>query len=375
MSRWIIFCFLCAFFFIPLPAGCQETSQVSILVAQLQDPGPLSTRDEISRLVALSNKVKAKILFVQVYRANKAWFNSKFADSKPYRYCFEKVREDPLGLLIKQAHRKGIKVYAWLNLLSLSDNKNAFILKKYGTGILTRNLKEKNSLDDYKIDKQFFLEPGDTRVREELFSITEEIISAYPGLDGLLFDYIRYPDKDPDYGYTKINLERFVSAAGIKDADKNNPAWNDWKREQVDELLTLLANKARSMRPDMRIGSTGCVPFVRAYYEAYQNWPAWVNRGLVDFAVLMSYPKDVLEFSKNIQEAKDKVKDFKRVYIGLPAYKLVDAGKVFRDELQIARFSGAGSCVIFHYGSLLEDTGLIDILSRAKEPAKQKKAQ
>ncbi|MCX5695869.1 MAG: family 10 glycosylhydrolase [Candidatus Omnitrophica bacterium] len=362
MKKRIIFCVLCVLSFIQLPAHCQEASPISILVAQLQEPGPLSTRDEISKLVDLSGKVEARILFVQVYRANKAWFYSRFADSKPYTACLDKLREDPLNLLIKQAHSKGIKVYAWLNLLSLSDNKSAFILQKYGVDVLTRNLKEKKSLDDYKIDDQFFLEPGDTRVRQELCSITQELISAYPGLDGILFDYIRYPDKDPDYGYTKTNIERFKKATGVKDISKSLSIWNDWKRTQVDELLTLLVNKVRSMRPDMRIGSTGCVPFVRAYYEAYQNWPVWVNEGRVDFVLLMSYPKDAAEFNKNIQEAKEKVRDFKNVYIGLPAYKLVHAAKVFRDELQIARSAGAGSYTVFHYNSLLENPSLVNIL-------------
>lgn len=375
MGRRLIIYFFCALFFIPLSVDAQEESQISILAAQLQDPGPLATRDEISKLVALSDKIKAKIIFVQVYRANKAWFNSRFADARSYKAAFEKIKEDPLNLLIKQAHKKGIKVYAWLNLLSLSDNKNAVILQKYGTDILTRNLKEKKGLDDYKIDKQFFLEPGDPLVREELSLIVEELISGYPGLGGILFDYIRYPDKDPDYGYTKTNIERFKSAAGIQDINRDNPAWNDWKRAQVDELLTLLVRKARSIRPDMRVGSTACAPFTRAYYEAYQNWPGWVNNGLVDFALLMSYPKDPLEFNKYIQEAKNKVKNSKKLYIGLPAYKLVDEDNIFRVELQDARDSGAGSCAIFHYASLLEDAGLVDILSRVKEPAKNKKVQ
>jgi uncharacterized lipoprotein YddW (UPF0748 family) len=367
MNGRIFFCLLWALFFIQFPANCQEASQTSILVAQLEEPGPLATRDEISRLISLSSKVNTKVLFVQIYRANKAWFYSRFADSKPYKACFDKIHEDPFSLLIQQAHSKGIKVYAWLNLLSLSNNRDAFILKKYGSDILTRNLKEKKGLEDYKIDDQFFLEPGDTRVREELCFITQELINTYPGLDGILFDYIRYPDKDPDYGYTRVNLERFKNTTGIKDTSSNLSIWNDWKRTQVDELLTLLVSQARRMRPDMQIGTTGCVPFIRAYYEAYQNWPAWVNKGLVDFVILMSYSKDTVEFNKNIQEAKEKVKDFKRVYIGLPAYKLVQATKVFIDELKIARPAGAGSCVIFHYGSLLENPGLINSLSADQE--------
>ena len=73
--------------------------------------------------------------------------------------------EDPVGLLIKQAHAQGIQVHAWINFLSLGNNTNAYFIKKYGTEVLSRNLKAKNKIEDFKIDHQYFLEPGDWRVR------------------------------------------------------------------------------------------------------------------------------------------------------------------------------------------------------------------
>jgi uncharacterized lipoprotein YddW (UPF0748 family) len=354
--------FLCALLLFTLPADSLAGPQPCFLVAQLQQPGVLSSRSEISKLINYAEKKKVSVIFVQVYRANQAWFPSRLADSEPYKTCFKNISADPFNLLVKKAHAQGIKIYAWVNLLSLSNNQDAFILKKYGVDILTRNLKEKKKLDDYKIDRQYFLEPGDPQVRKELLAIVEEIIRAYPDLDGVLLDYLRYPDERPDYGYTKINIQRFQETTGAKQVEGSSLAWQDWKRTQVNELLSLIAKRVRSLKPGLRVGATGCAPYIRAYYEAYQDWPAWVNSGLVDFVLLMSYPDNLPEFNADIQEAKEKVKDFRKVYIGLPAYKLLHSPGTFAKQLQTARISGAGGWAVFHYNSLLESLELMDRL-------------
>ena len=365
--RGCIILLLCVVGLSHLPSLAQETQQSGLLVAQLQEPSVLSSRREISKLVDLAKEAGTDIIFIQVLRAHRAWFASKIADSSPYVFCFRSLSEDPLRLLIKQAHEKGLKVYAWMNLLSLSANKEAFILKKYGADILTRNRHKKDTIKDYQIDHQYFLEPGDLRVRKELVSLVEEVLLDYPDLDGLLFDYIRYPDVNPDYGYTEMNMERFQKATGLKQIEKDSLAWKDWKREQVDELLEQLVRKARALRPHIQIGATGCAPYVRAYHEAFQNWPGWVNRDVVDFVFLMSYPANEQDFRKDIQEAKKRVRDFKKVYVGVPAYKLVHSPQVFLREFQIAKSSGSGGYGIFHYDSLLESRDLLNILTDGKK--------
>jgi len=317
------------------------------------EPQALSSREEINRLINLAKKARVKILFVQVYRGNKAWFSSRLADPTPYEKCLKGVSEDPLKLLIKEAHRSGIEVHAWLNMLSLGSNKDARMLKKYGIHILTRNPQEKNNLEDYKIDNQYFLEPGDTRVRNELSKIIEEILGGYPDLDGIQFDYVRYPDKNPDYGYTEMNMERFK---------KTSLAWEDWKRAQVTETLEHFVRKARQLHPGLRVSATGCMPYQRAYYEAYQDWPSWLNRGLLDFVTIMDYSPDPSEFERWILAVKGKVDNFRKVNIGIGAYKLTRSPEKFEEELRFSEGAGAGESVIFHYASLLENSALINCL-------------
>ena len=55
-----------------------------------------------------------------------------------------------------------------------------------------------------------------------LARIVEELLRAYPDLDGIQFDYIRYPDLYPHYGYTKVNMQRFTKASGIKIIDDDS---------------------------------------------------------------------------------------------------------------------------------------------------------
>lgn len=368
MKKQFLFYIIGITFLFQSTAQGREVPRRGLFVTVIQDTPVLSSRKEITKLIDFAKKAHIKILFVQIYRSNKAWFPSKVADAKPYKTCLKNISADPLALIIKEAHKQGIEVHAWLNMLSLGTNKEAVFLKKYGTEILTRNLKPKKTIEDYKIDGQYFLEPGDLRIRGELLVMLEEVLHAYPGLDGILFDYIRYPDKNPAYGYTKMNIERFKKATSSRTIEEKNPIWQNWKRAQVTELLKKLAAKVKEIQPNIKVSATGCAPFIRAYYEAYQDWPSWLKTGLVDSVTVMTYPPDVPEFEKYILEAKNKTTDFHRVNLGVGAYKLIDAPQIFAEQFKLCEESDSSACVILHYGSLLQNPALSNFLIEDAEP-------
>jgi uncharacterized lipoprotein YddW (UPF0748 family) len=351
MKKRIMLFFLCSLVSLALTsfaagqADGAQTSRRGLFVTVVQEPVILSSREEVEKLVDFAVKARVDELFVQIYYAGR-----------------RVPEEDVFAFLIKKAHAAGIKVHAWLNILSLGSNKDALILKKYGPDILTRNRKAKRSIEDYRIDGQYFLEPGDERVREALSGVVGDVVRAYPDLDGVQFDYIRYPDTNPAYGYTAENMERYKKATGCQAIGECDKAWKEWKRDQVTGLLDILGNKARSINPGIQVSATGCMPYVRAYYEAFQDWPRWVDSGIVDFVTIMSYSPYPDEFGRWIAKAKGKVKDFRKVNIGLGAYKLAGSPGIFEKEFRTSEASEAGGVVIFHYGSLCEDPALADIL-------------
>lgn len=348
----------------PAVAGSEDAPRRGLYVSVIQNPQTLSSREEVLQLIDFAKQARVKILFVQIYRANQAWFPSTVADQTPYEKCLKSFAEDPLAFLIRKAHHEGIEVHAWLNLLSLSTNTKARIIARYGPEVLTRNLKPKNKLTDYKIDNQYFLEPGDPRVREDLVRIVDEILRAYPALDGIQFDYIRYPDVNPHYGYTKANVERFREATGLTTIDDKSKVWADWKRDQVTELLQMLVKKARALRPQIQVSTTGCMPLIRAYAEAFQDWPSWIARGLVDFVTVMNYSPDPAEFARWNATLKTKVSESEKIKMAVGAYKLVRSPKVFEKEWRLCE-EQQSACVVFFYGSLLENPALSRFLKNA----------
>ena len=210
----------------------------------------------------------------------------------------------------------------------------------------------KQGIEDYQIDNQYFLEPGDPRVGDEIANIVAELLKHYPTLDGLQFDYIRYPDVHPAYGYTPWNMKRFKKATGESKIIEGSKIWNDWKREQVTGLLKQLVAKTRAIRPKIHISTTGCVSYSRAMEEAFQDWPSWVNHNIVEFVTVMDYPIDIQEFKKHIADAQQRVYDLSKLNVAVGAYKLIDTPEVFTQQYSICRASGVGGCVVFHYGSL-----------------------
>jgi len=335
-----------------------------MFVSAIEDEPVLLSPERVDQLVEFAENSRTKILFVQIYRANQAWFPSDIASTDRFEEGVRAFGADPFGELIIKAHAKGIQVHAWLNLLSLGNNKNAKILAKYGPEILTRNVKPKRRIEDYRIDNQYFLEPGDPRVRDELARMVEEIVRAYPQLDGLQFDYIRYPDVKPFYGWTQQNIARFQQAHPAAVITDNSPDWQNWKRQQVTELLLTLVAKARSIRPDIKVSTTGCVSFARAYYEAFQDWPFWLNSGMIDFVTLMDYAPEPKDFARYIADAQKRVNDFSKVYVAVGAYKLLKSPRKFARELDIVKESGAGGCIVFYYGNLKKSSRLQEIWLR-----------
>lgn len=360
-GRRFLFLFTYALTALSLSAMSQEPPEPiarALFVSVVQDPLVLSSRDEIGKLIQFAKQARIRTLYVQIYYANKAWFRSKVGDSAPYGAGLRDVGEDPFALLIRKAHAAGIKTFAWLNVLSLNDNENAPMLKKYGVGILTKDKNRKTGISDYKIDKQYFLEPGDLRVREELAKMVHEVLSAYPDMDGILLDYLRYPDVHPVYGYATANMDRFKKATGSREIKEGSRIWNDWRRSQVTAFTELLVKQARTARPEIRIAVTGCMPWARAYHEAFQDWLSWIDRGIVDFVVAMNYSPVPETFGRWIQDVKLRTAGFKKVHFAVGAYKLEKSPEFFAKEFQSCESSGSGGCAVFHYGSFFQNPAL-----------------
>ncbi|MGB3112792.1 MAG: family 10 glycosylhydrolase [Candidatus Omnitrophota bacterium] len=343
----------------------------------------LYSKENADRLIASCKEAGIDHVYVQVYRAGKAYYDSRITDKAPYLKIQESSKTDILDYIIKKAKKNDIKIYAWINLLSLARNKDAFILLKFGDEVLTRDQygrtplvdNKKDELDKYFIrENQLFLEPGNEKVRKHLTEITEEIIRRYPGLDGLHLDYIRYPSVVPfapgsrftppgvGYGYGKENIENFRKATGLDvktmaGSRENFFKWDSWRRDQVTAMVREISDKVRKIAPDKEI-SCAIVPSVeRTYQVNFQDWTRWLREKYVDWVVAMSYtddPQQMKLYSRSMLLPQFEEK----IYIGVGAFLLKGKAEIFKEELDSLKGMNPGGIVIFSYDDIAQDPEL-----------------
>ncbi|MDG2168089.1 MAG: family 10 glycosylhydrolase, partial [Opitutales bacterium] len=146
---------------------------------------------------------------------------------------------------------------------------------------------------------QHELDPGVPAVQDHLIAVIEECIQNYD-VDGINLDYIRYFGEDR--GYNPWAMKRFFQQTSIEGRPEiEDPAWSQFKRDQVSDFVRRCATTVWSIRPTTTFsvnavgwGSAPRKDFsdTQPYYEAMQDWAGWIKQGWVDAVLQMSYKRE-----------------------------------------------------------------------------------
>jgi len=346
-------------------------------------------------------------LFVQVYRGGRAWYAATLADPAPFAAVKEATGVDPLADLLVRAHAAGLKVHAWVNVLSLSQNRDAPILAELGRDAVLVDRRGRSMLDYPELElpdpdrgwyrmgtRGVFLDAGAPGVRERVAAVFEELIARYPSLDGLHLDYIRQPGALPfapgsrfgvgiDFGYGAATRARFSAETGVSGpyATPQDPAhseivnphvWDEWRRDQVTELVRLIRQKTRAVRGDLVISAAVNSYVDRAYLSLCQDWKRWLEEGLIDLAIPMAYTLDDRLLRYQLDHFA-KASGHGHIWPGLGTWLHARRPAAALDQIGIARDAGAVGEVLFSYDSIvaapelqraLEEAARADVAAR-----------
>jgi uncharacterized lipoprotein YddW (UPF0748 family) len=143
-------------------------------------------------------------------------------------------------------------------------------------------------------------------------NVVQHVVQNYPGLDGIHYDFVRYSWND--YGYNQVSLERFRRAYGLPGdywPAPSDGAWSQWRRDRMTDLVRRLYIRIKASNPRMEVsaatitwGGVGSYgpddwPNSAAYKTVYQDWKAWLEEGILDFAVPMQY------FEEGVPRSRD----------------------------------------------------------------------
>ncbi len=363
--------------------------------------GSARTLEDPARIEALVERAAAlgvTDLFVQVFRGGRSWFDSTRSDAGPFEAIREATGLDPLAETLQRAHAAGIRVHAWVNVLSLSQNREARILEDLGRDAVHVDRRGRSVLDYPAFDlpapdreyyrmgtRGIYLDPAAPGVREWLTAAFVELLARYPGLDGLHLDYIRHPLVLPispgsrfgvglDFGYGRATRERFRQETGLpgpwagSDTPRSSIAggagWDAWRRDQVTALVGSLREAIDALRPGVQL-SAAVIPYAdRAYLALGQDWRFWLEESLIDFAIPMVYTRDTRLFGYQV-DSFGAGSYASRLWAGLGVWLFADAPAGAVAQVGVADASGMAGDALFSYDAIVDSPALYDALVEA----------
>ncbi len=233
---------------------------------------------------------------------------------------------DPLALAIEEAHRRGLRLHAWINAMPLWKGTAPPLARDHpwraheGWRLRDAAGKAQPLGEGYVIAN-----PALPAVRAHIARVAADIALRYD-IDGVHLDYIRYVSDSmgPDEAYltderTLALFTRDTGRPGLG-TPQDRAAHQDWIRDQITSVVRQVGAAVKLERAD--IAFTAAVwrrPDI-ARDKYLQDAAAWLNAGLIDAAFPMIYTADNDQLAGDIRAWK-LASGLDRVIPGLGAYK------------------------------------------------------
>lgn len=344
----------------------------------------MTSREAVLEMVDEAERAGINTLIVQVRGRADAFYDSEIEPRG------EAVREgegfDPLALAVEEAHRRSMAVHAWVNThlvwgpterpRSPDHLVNAHpdwlaVPRELGRELVAVDpfdrrfvdrLVEHAAANDHAVEG-IYTSPSHLGVQDRVHAVWLDLARRYD-LDGLHFDYIRFPSAQYDYSLgalerfrlwvrPRLGADRFRALDEAYEDDlyafvEGEPAsWDAFRREQITRLVERIYRDVKAMKPRLVVSAAVIADREVAFGDRFQDWAAWLRDGILDVAVPMAYTPDRDRFHGLIEDARTAVGDRRRVWAGIGAYMNTASGTV--EMIDIARREGAGGVVLFSY--------------------------
>jgi uncharacterized lipoprotein YddW (UPF0748 family) len=188
----------------------------------------------------------------------------------------------------------------------------------------------------------------------EIESLVE--VARNYAVDGIHFDYIRYPDSD--HCFCAGCRERFRRATGLSVANwpkgvlAEGPLrnqWLEWRRANITAVVKAVSKQARAVRPGIKISAAVFPNWVNERDNIGQDWKLWCEKGYLDFVCPMDYTPSNNNFSNLIKKQLDWAGKTP-CYPGIGASTAHFGADNIIDQINLTRRHHTGGFVIFNYG-------------------------
>ncbi|MDA0329046.1 MAG: family 10 glycosylhydrolase [Gemmatimonadetes bacterium] len=293
---------------------------------------------------------------------------------------------DPLELTIQEAHRRGMAVHAWVNthlvwgpagLPTSPDHlvnahpdwlsvprglgKELVAVDPFDPRFVSRL--SQNARENSRTVEGIYSSPSHPDVQDRVHAVWMDLAERYD-LDGIHFDYIRFPSGEYDYSIGALERfrmwvrghlapARFAELDGAYErdlyafVDAERDRWAEFRREHVTRTVERIYRDIKARKPRLVVSAAVIADAELAYGDRFQDWRAWLRDGILDVAVPMAYTPDDARFESLVRVAREAAGRPERVWAGIGAYMNTADGTM--EMIDIARTEGAGGVVLFSY--------------------------
>ena len=278
---------------------------------------------------------------------NMLWGGLAHYDSKllPRSRTFERYG-DQIEQAVQAGKTHGVEVHVWKVNFNCSNAPPEFV------GAMRQANRTQVKFDGEQVN---WLCPSHPENRKLECDSMVEVAKNYD-VDGIHFDYIRYPDSN--HCYCNGCRERFEKHVGETIADwpraTRSDQWrkqfDDWRCEQITALVADVYRETKNVKPSIKISAAVFPRQPESKGWVLQDWPLWIERGYLDFLCPMNYTPSAMTFDGYIESQKKIVVGRIPIYpgIGATATGIALTPDQVATQMMVARRHGTPGFTIFN---------------------------
>lgn len=272
-------------------AGILNASQVRTL---LGTPGDPNDRGRI-------REANCNAVVVQVRRRADVCYPS--AMGEPYMSGLSPSNFNALQAIINAAHdttggKQRIEVHCWS------------VAFKTAKGVVYSRHSDPSNPENYwptRLDSTTGSEngdgafdPGHPRCLEYLVNVHMDLVTNFD-IDGIHYDYIRFEARNE--GYNPTSVARYNARYGLSgDPPWSSEQFKQWRRDQVTAFVRQMYARIQAVKPHVKQSGSfvtwnpsptsstrAAFRATRPYYDVYSDWDSWMQEGLFDISMPMTY--------------------------------------------------------------------------------------
>ena len=290
------------------------------------------TPDDVRKIMDNCAAMRFNMVFFQVRGEGTAFYRS---DIEPWAWELTSSSPattgknpgwDPLQVAIDEAHKRGLHLHAWMNVFPgwrgqkypspeakqlWTEHPDWFMVDKKGNKMIPR---------DHDVDPKVgtwysFVNPAHPAVQEYIPKVFLEVVKKYD-VDGIHYDYVRYPGEIDDFSYDPVSLKRFKEETGAT-PDEKPDEWIAWRGKQVTGIVQAIYEGAKKLKPHVVVGGSVIANFERAKTKYFARSQEWLKVPILDLATPMNYTTG----TTFTEQSRDFIKNVGagHVYIGMSA--------------------------------------------------------